>query len=277
MKYLLVIMVVVLGSAMPFSVSAKEESSGTAVVSQEKSVTTDEVQRENEKREWQAMVGVGVGYNSYFGRGAENKLLVFPVIRATYKRWAVDQKGLRFSVIDFQDFSAGVGVGYDFGRKEKELPEDVQGLGDVDGGGAARIFVRYNPIKNLTITTDVIAVNNDANSLLVSPGVSWHWPLLSEMVVGEIAAEAIWGNEDHMVAYYGVDDEQAARSGIAQFSASAGVESVRLSAGITIMTKSHWAWNIRAGVKQYQESAAESPMVEDEYQPFAMSSLSYVF
>jgi outer membrane protein len=62
-----------------------------------------------------------------------------------------------------------------------------------------------------------------------------------------------------------------------RFNAESGIESVNVSAGVTYMITERWVYNISGGVDLLQGDAADSPIIEDDMQPFIFNTISYTF
>ena len=232
-----------------------------------------------EEKPWSLTLGAGVGYGSLYQGGSERQVFPLPVIEGTYYNWSLGFDGLRYRFINTDTFVAGAGLGYDFGREDKKdnVPARARGIGDVDGGAMASLFAEYRPHELIGLSIDVSQSYGDADSLLVTFGAGSEFPLYGDSLSGNLGISATWANEDHMRAYYGVNAAQAARTGLRRFNAESGIESVNFSAGVTYMITERWAYSINGGVDVLQGDAADSPIIEDDVQPFIFNTISYTF
>lgn len=235
----------------------------------------------SDDKPWSLTLGAGVGYGSLYQGGAKREVIALPVIEATYYNWSLDPffDGLRYRFINTDDFVMGAGLGYDFGRSDEKdsVPARARGIGDVDGGVTAGLFAEYKLHELLFLSADVTQSYSDAESLLLTVGAGSEFPLYGDSLSGNLGVSATWANEDHMSAYYGVNAQQAARTGLRRFNAESGIESVNVSAGMTYMITERWAYTIGGGVDLLQGDAADSPIIEDDVQPFIFNTISYTF
>jgi outer membrane protein len=235
----------------------------------------------SDDKPWSLTLGAGVGYGSLYQGGAKREVIALPVIEATYYNWSLEPvfDGLRYRFINTDEFVMGAGLVYDFGRPDKKdsVPARARGIGDVDGGMTTGLFAEYKLHEILSLLADVTQSYSDAESLLVTVGASSEFPLYGDLLSGNLGVSATWANEDHMRAYYGVNAQQASGSGLRRFNAESGIESVNVSAGMTYMITERWAYTISGGVDLLQGDAADSPIIEDDVQPFIFNAISYTF
>ncbi len=234
-------------------------------------------QAATEQKPWSVTVGLGIIYGTLYEGSAERKLFPFPLIEATYYNWSLGFDGLRYHFIDTEKFVMGAGVGYDFGRKDSELPKNRRGLGDVKGGAAVNLFAQYYAFDVLGLSLEASQSYGDSDSLLITAGAESGFPLYGESLIGDIGISATWANDAHMRSYYGVSPQQSARSGLRRFTAESGIQSANFSAGVTYMISERWAWNLSGGVDILLGDAADSPVVEGDTQPFVSSMFTYTF
>jgi MipA family protein len=231
----------------------------------------------NAPDEWKTTIGLGFGYGSIYQGGAERKFYPIPVLEASYGNWNLGFSGLRYSFINTDELQLGVGLGYDFGRRDKNLPKKFRGLGDVDGGLTTSVFANYQVVDFLALSLDISKSQADSDSLLVNAGANSVFPIYGESLLGNIGLNAIWANEDHMSTYYGVNASQSAKTKLKRYKADSGLEKVTLSTGITYLIDKSWTYSAAIGVESYQGDAKDSPVIEDKTQPFFFNTISYSF
>ena len=230
-----------------------------------------------EEKPWSVTVGLGVGYGSLYEGSARRKFFPLPIFEATYYDWSLGFEGLQYRFVNNEKFVIGAGVGYDFGRKEDELPNNRRGLGDVKGGAEVSIFAEYYPIQALQLNLAAIKSYGDSDSLLITAGAASEFPLYGKNLSGNIGIGVTWANDDHMRSYYSVNAQQSTRSGLRRFNAESGIKSVNLSAGVTYLLSKRWALNLNGGVDILQGDAADSPIVDGDTQFSVFSTITYTF
>ena len=227
---------------------------------------------------WYVTLGAGVLYGSLFAGASKQEIIPLPVIEAQYNRWSIGFDGVSYAVVQTDDYALGFNLGYDFGRQDDEdsLPERSRGIGDIDGGLAASVFAEYYLFGFIALTADLTQSDTDADSVLFSVGAETDIPLYGDNVFGNFGINATWANDDHMQAYYGVNQAQSQATGLNQYTAESGLESVSLTAGVSYID-GRWLYNATAGVDLFQGDAGDSPIIEDDVQPFVFISASYTF
>jgi outer membrane protein len=76
----------------------------------------------------------------------------------------------------------------------------------------------------------------------------------------------MWGNDQYAQTFFGIDAEQAARSGYSQYSPGSGATQLRFSVGAQYELTEHWGLGARATASRLQGDAADSPIVFDKNQ-----------
>ncbi|MGO4838302.1 MipA/OmpV family protein, partial [Rhizobiaceae sp. 2RAB30] len=96
------------------------------------------------------------------------------------------------------------------------------------------------------------------------------------LVIGA-GASAVFADDKHMQAYFGVDAQQAARSGLPRYDAEAGLKRADFSVSATYLVDENWMVRGQAQLGILMGDAADSPVVLDKLQPSAMLAVGYRF
>ncbi|TIM34603.1 MAG: MipA/OmpV family protein [Mesorhizobium sp.] len=107
-------------------------------------------------------------------------------------------------------------------------------------------------------------------------GIEVNQPLSQSLMVGA-RASAVFADENHMQAYFGVTPEQSARSGLARYDAGAGLKRADFSVSATYLLNQNWMVRGEAGVGVLVGDAADSPIVAEKIQPSGMLLVGYRF
>jgi 2-polyprenyl-6-methoxyphenol hydroxylase-like FAD-dependent oxidoreductase len=75
-----------------------------------------------------------------------------------------------------------------------------------------------------------------------------------------------FANQRYMQTFFGIDANQAARSGYAEYILKGGVPLAGVSVGVEYELTSHWSLGARAALERLQGDAAKSPIVESKNQ-----------
>ena len=143
----------------------------------------------------------------------------------------------------------------------------VDALSDTDDGLLVGVLVGYQvKLENDAAVTfefdSRYDVNDEIGGLVTVRGrykemLSSKWSLLVE-------AEGTYASESYMNEYFGVNAQNAARSGLDEFQADAGIKDVNLRAAVTYKITQSWSTTLVASVKQLLGDAADSPVTDDE-------------
>jgi outer membrane protein len=78
------------------------------------------------------------------------------------------------------------------------------------------------------------------------------------------AASTTYASDRYNEKYFGIDPDNARRSGLRRHDAEGGIKDVGLSVTATYLFTERWAVTGLVGVTQLVGDAADSPIVEDE-------------
>ena len=222
--------------------------------------------------DWSIGLGAGIGpqYEGSDDYGPVPLLSVFAkdlYHPATYAGLA----GTRFSSNFLAHDSLRAGLSAEFVPERGALNDidndRVDALSDTDDGLMLGALVGYHmkldQTSSMTFEFDSrYDVKDEIGGLVTLRGrykkmLNSKWSLLTE-------AEGTYASESYMNEYFGVNAQNAARSGLDEFQADAGVKDVGLKAVATYKFSQSWSTNMIASVKQLLGDAADSPITDDE-------------
>jgi outer membrane scaffolding protein for murein synthesis (MipA/OmpV family) len=93
-------------------------------------------------------------------------------------------------------------------------------------------------------------------------------------------ASATWADSRYNETYFGIDANNAIRSGFDTYDAKGGIKDVGVSVNVTYMWTENWGVTGVLGVTQLVGDAADSPIVEDAgsaTQGLAVLGVTYSF
>jgi MipA family protein len=170
--------------------------------------------------------------------------------------------GLRVELAQGERLRAGLGLRLDSGRRESDSPE-LRGLGDVRRTVRLRLSVSYRLDEGWRLRSV-----NTTDALGRGGGTEGELQVVRDIVLGPRLAlqgrfSLGWGDRRHLQAYFGIDPEQAARSGYPVTALSAGLRDVSLSAGWRQGVGPRWAVFGGAALTRLIGDAADSPLVRE--------------
>ncbi len=175
---------------------------------------------------------------------------------------------LSFNLLNHPTWSFGPVVNYRFPRKDVD-DAAVDRMRDIEGAFEFGAFVGWTAVnpkdKRNRFTTSLQLlqdISDEHEGFLISASARYFLPV-SRALTLSAGASLTYGSSDYMQTYFGVDANNAARSGLNQFSAEGGIRDIRfpLMAIFSLNPK----WHITGGaiISLLTGDAADSPVVDD--------------
>ncbi|EJN04969.1 MipA/OmpV family protein [Phyllobacterium sp. YR531] len=223
---------------------------------------------------WNVVIGAGGIYAPKFEGSDEFEIQPFPMFSATFgEHVTVDPRGISINIYRNQSFSFSTKIGYDSGRDEDDS-DHLKGLGDIDAGAVigGKLTYELGPVELFTSFDKTIGGSDGlVGTIGASVSHSYNQFLFSA------GASATWADSNHMDAYFGVTKAQSVRSGLASYDAGAGFKRVDFEASVMYVTEKSWLIQGQVGIGYLVGDAADSPIVQDAFQPSAMLMIGYKF
>ncbi|TCK28710.1 outer membrane scaffolding protein for murein synthesis (MipA/OmpV family) [Ancylobacter aquaticus] len=224
--------------------------------------------------DWNVVLGGGVMMAPKYEGSDEFDFQPVPFITASFgEHVTVDPRGVSVNLHSLGDLTLSGQLGYDTGREQSDS-DHLRGLGDIDMGGvvgatltyergAAEIYASIERIiggSDGTQATLGFKLAHDAGQFRFSAGVS-----------------TTWADEDYMQAYFGVTAAQSALSGLSRYDIGAGFKRVDIELVATYAVTEHWLVRGEVGLGYLLGDAADSPVVQEAFQPSVMLLVGYRF
>lgn len=188
-----------------------------------------------------------------------------------------DAKGLddiRYRLIERDGFVAGPLVGYNLGRDEDD-DDNLEGLGDVDGGVVAGGFVGYR-LGPVLFDASLHNTFGDDGGYQLRFGAEAE-RRVSERMLLTARVGATYADDEYMENYFGVSAGQAIASGFDEFDAEAGFKDVHVELGLKAELDANWSARASVRYSRLIGDAADSPIVETEDQFLGLVGVAYKF
>lgn len=242
----------------------------------------------NGPADWVMTLGAAGIYAPVFQGAKDYGLSLFPDLRLRYRDevFASVPDGLGWNLINTARWKAGPIARIRFGRREDTggspfliagESNALQGLGDVATAGEAGVFVQY-------------ALGFARAQAQLRQGFGGHDGMLGDAgldYVGRhgaltysIGPRATYGSARYTHTYFGISPAQSARSGLAPYSAGAGLVSYGIGGSLTLPVRPRIALTLFAGADRLAAQAADSPLVRQRgsrHQAMAGLGLGYRF
>ncbi|CAN7645727.1 MipA/OmpV family protein [Neorhizobium sp. LjRoot104] len=227
------------------------------------------------KHDWSLIVGAGAAYEPKYEGSDEFEVSPIPFVVFTYGDWLeINPGGISVTPYKANGFSISGNVGYETGRKDDD-GDRLRGLGDIDFAATvgAKLAYEWGPVELYASVDQTI---NGSESLIGKFGLEYSAPVTERLIIGA-KAEATIANAKHMQAYFGIDAAQAARSGLPEYKAEAGLKRIDVSASATYALSERWLVRGEVGVGVLTGDAADTPIVEEKVQPSVSAFVGYKF
>lgn len=252
-------------------------------------------------------VGVGAAYAPDYVGSDDYEISALPILsveweseKARQQGWDLGLHGAEISTVSgimveplrYRSVNhlvrAQVGIGYDMGRDEDANDDEgdaLNGLGDIDGYATAKIALSYEPANITTdnyITASFVAekdIMNEADGITATATIEANHAYDERTVISH-GPSITWANDNYTQAYYGVDGDQAARSGYRTYDADGGFHDV----GYGVTVKHGYNENVgilvSANYNRLLGDASDSQIVDQEgtdHQMSIMTGMMYSF
>ncbi len=224
---------------------------------------------------------------------------VLPSLSVTYlskdygKFGSDPRRGLSWTPVEKEEYSFGVGLGFDFGRKDNVNGTLFQpgskllaGMGRIKPSAEVNVFGHYTlgvPIyaqltKGLS-DGKINTLNRERDGhggTRLEIGFDVPWKPTNELTL-TFSPNVVWADKKYQQAYFGVTAAQAAASKFKAYSADGGVKSAGLNIGANYQLDKHWAGTMNASINQLRGNAANSPLVSRKGQATLVLGAAYTF
>ena len=221
-------------------------------------------------------LGAGAVFLPRFEGSDEYKLRGLPLISYRNGRFFADAfRGIGYDVSPVQGLQFGPVVSYRFGRKESDA-DRLRGLGSVNNGADLGAFVRWDFRPFFLHATLKQGLGGDVTGAQMNLGAGYSMSLSpADRLVFDASVD--WADREVMQAYFGVTGAQAARSGLAAYSADAGVRRYGIGALWTHSFTPQWSSSVGVAVYRLGDEAANSSITQDRNAAALSVGVAYRF
>lgn len=224
--------------------------------------------------EWNVVLGGGVLIAPKYEGSDEFDVQPIPFVTATLgDHVTVDPRGISAELYRIGNFGFSGQVGYDTGREQSDS-KHLRGLGDIDMGGVVGATVTYY-MGEAEIYGSLSRIIGGSDGLQAKLG----FKLAHD--VGQFRFSAgvstTWADEEYMQTYFGVTPVQAVLSGLPRYEIGAGFKRVDLELAATYAVSEHWLLRGEVNLGYLLGDVADSPVVQEAFQPSVMLLLGYRF
>jgi MipA family protein len=249
---------------------------------------------------WSISVGLGVISTPEYEGASKRATGVTPDLNIKYTTrdfgsfsLGSKSRGLSWTMIDKEDYSFGIGIQGDGGRKDNKDgsafqpgSKRLQGMGEIKPSFEVAAFGHV--VLGVPLSLQVVKGFGDGKPDAKDFSIKGHGgtrvELLSEIPIEitksfslSIAPGVSWADSKFTQTYFGVTAAQAARSGYKEFKAKGGIRSISLGVGANYKFDSNWTANAFVNYSQLQGDAGKSPLVQKKGQASVILGATYQF
>ncbi|RKP49605.1 MipA/OmpV family protein [Pararobbsia silviterrae] len=231
--------------------------------------------------DWQVRVGIGATFEPRYTGGDVYHTLMGPSLDIRYKDLAFFSTGEGFGVNVFQgqNWRVSVAAVYDLGRRVKDDPADLAGLGNINPAPELKVAAEYVVSKDfpLVIRTAVTRSFGGSNGDIADVGIYMPMPASSEHFFWFAGPSFSVADSNYMQSWFGVNAAQAAASQYPRYDAHAGFESAGFGVTFIWFVTKHWFVTADGALKRMLGSAADSPITKSKTNGVTDLSINYSF
>ncbi len=230
---------------------------------------------------WELSIGAGVALSPRYEGADDMRVSPVPMVRLVWndRIYLTIPEELGVTLYNNRNIEANIGIGYDFGRDDDDA---LSGLGDIDRAPTVNFGIEYEvgPITTgLSAKRYVGGSDGVEASLEVGGRIPLGRPADQNGPRPAIApAVAVsWADDRYMSSYFGVDAEQATRSGLERHDAEAGFKSLGGSIALMYPLSARFFATASFEYSRLIGDAADSPIVRNENQYVTALLVMYRF
>jgi outer membrane protein len=163
----------------------------------------------------------------------------------------------------------GPSLSYRGGRSDvdNDRIDDLRNIdGTVEAGAFAKLYTNavLHPSDEIAFEVEFLSdIGNEHDGTLINFGPSYSFSPWESWRLG-ISGSATYASGNYNETFFSVDANNAARSGLSQYDADAGIKDVGVMVNASYQWNEHWGVTGMAGITQLVGDAADSPIVDDE-------------
>ena len=240
---------------------------------------------------WRFSISTGAIYSPKYLGDDDYGLTIFPNLSISYEdTFFASFEGISFRAINHKTLRAGPIAKYDFGRDEdgssplsiSDDTTDLIGLGDVDGTLELGFFLEYSFSQPLSAKVEVLQGVNGHEGLVGNAELKYNntFDVFGNDAFYSLGVKATFADEKYNSVYFDVNAVQSAASGLSQFDAGAGLQSIGFHSSIVLAVTERVSVIGIIGYDRLSGDVADSSIVRErgsEHQSVVGFLLSYQF
>ena len=187
-------------------------------------------------------------------------------------------EGLGINLVRGANLTAGMALGYDFGRKSSDDENNLRGFPNIGRAPVIKLFANYvvSPEFPLVIRLDLRqSVGRGPDGLVGDLSAYFPLPGSSARLIMLVGPSVTWGSQKYLQLRFGVTPSESVVSAHPVFRPSAGISGAGLGYSVTCFMTSHWLVEFDAAWRRLLNGAEDSPITERASSAAGAFSVSY--
>jgi outer membrane scaffolding protein for murein synthesis (MipA/OmpV family) len=231
---------------------------------------------------WRTVLGVAAELQPVYDGSRAYRVKGGPVINIHYRDIAYISTGdgIGYNFLRGDHYEVGLGLTYDFGRKERDDLTNLKGVGDISGAPVAKLHGTWVLSRKfpLILRVDARQFMGGAQGTVGDASVYLPLPGSSKRFVMFAGPSITLATTHYLQTLYGVTPAQSAASGHPVYNIPhAGTSAAGVGFSATKFITDHWLLNVDAAISQIRGSPAHSPLVQTHTQRVLAISMDYHF
>lgn len=238
--------------------------------------------------EFGGFVAVGAGFGADYEGSDDYEFIPVGMAMVSWQGYNAQLLGpsLKIDVVPSENFDFGPTLSYGGGRDDGVEDDKVKLLREIDEALEVGFFAEYtfansaNPRYQVSVGLEAATdVNDGHDGSVFSASLDYECPVFGDLI-WSLGTSATYADDNYMEAYFTIDADNTARSGLSRFDAEGGFKDVGLSTSLSQNFAERW--NVRAMLEYTRllGDAADSPVVKErgsENQLFGCVTIGYAF
>jgi outer membrane scaffolding protein for murein synthesis (MipA/OmpV family) len=230
---------------------------------------------------WRVRLGASGSFQPRYDGSDRYHALAGPTVDIRYRdRFFLSTgEGLGMNVLTGPNWRVGFALSYDLGRRAADDLGHLSGMGNINAAPSLRLIGQYAISKSfpLVLTADLRRNFGGDNGWIGDLGAYMPMPGSSETFAWFAGPTMTIADSRYMNSWFGVNAQQAARSGYRQYDASAGIRSVGFGVSANLTLTKHWIVSADGAFQQLVGAAAHSPITQSRASGVFDVSVIYQF
>jgi outer membrane scaffolding protein for murein synthesis (MipA/OmpV family) len=229
---------------------------------------------------WRVVLGTAAEVQPVYDGSRAYRVEGGPVVNIHYRDIAYisSGEGIGFNFLRGDHYQVGVGLTYDFGRRERDDLANLHGMGDISAAPVGKLYASWVLSRKfpLILRVDARQFMGGAEGAVGDAGVYLPLPGSSKTFVMFAGASITFATDHYLQTLYGVTPAQSLASGHPVYEIPhAGTSAAGIGFSATKFITHHWLFNVDAALSQIRGSPARSPLVERRTQRELALSVDY--